>query len=138
MSAAGVDDQPIVNSQVRSKLSAMKTIILLFALAGVTAFAVTPAGAAERSAPVVRSPDLDSGKMEKDLQRLPWKQFRTVVESEPRLKAGIEAYGPIGWQFVEANYRNYGWKRNIDKLDASQKKRLAEQIRRVSGRAGAN
>lgn len=117
----------------------MKTTMLLFALAGATALAVIPAGAAERSAPVAsgvsaRSPDLDSGKMEKDLQRLPWKQFRTVVESEPKLKAGIEAYGPIGWQFVEANYRNYGWKKNIDKLDDSQKKRLAEQIRRVSGR----
>jgi len=117
----------------------MKTIMLLFALAGAAALAVIPSGAAERSAPAVsgvsaRSPDLDSGKMEKDLQRLPWKQFRTVVESEPKLKAGIEAYGPIGWQFVEANYRNYGWKKNIDKLDDSQKKRLAEQIRRVSGR----
>jgi hypothetical protein len=116
----------------------MKTIMLLFALAGAAVPALTPAGAAERPAPVAsgasaRNPGPDSAKMEKDLQRLPWKQFRTVVESEPKLKAGIEAYGPIGWQFVEANYRNYGWKRNIDKLDDSQKKRLAEQIRLARG-----
>ena len=69
--------------------------------------------------------------MEKDLQRLPWKQFRSVVESEPKLKAGIDAYGPAGWQFVQANYRTYGWKRNIDKLDERQKKQLAEKIRRA-------
>ena len=77
--------------------------------------------------------EVDSAKMEKDLQRLPWKQFRSVVESEPKLKAGIDAYGPAGWQFVQANYRSYQWKKNIDKLDDRQKKLLAERIRRAKG-----
>ena len=97
----------------------MKTIcvLLLFALAG---------------APVLSaSAEADSAKLEKDLQRLPWKQFRSVVESEPRLKAGIDAYGPMGWQFVQANYRNYGWRRNIDKLNAEQKHELAARIERA-------
>ena len=71
--------------------------------------------------------------MEKDLQRLPWKQFKSVIESIPQLKAGIEAYGPIGWQYVKANYTTYGWKRNIDKLDVPQKKRLAELIASAKG-----
>jgi len=71
--------------------------------------------------------------MEKDLQRLPWKQFRSVVEAVPRMKASIEAFGPIGWQFVQANYATYGWKRNIDKLDDAQKKHLAELIHVAKG-----
>lgn len=70
----------------------------------------------------------DAGKMEKDLQQLPWKRFRSVVEAVPKMKASIEAFGPIGWQFVQANYTTYGWKRNIDKLDDAQKRRLAELI----------
>ena len=98
----------------------MKTIcvLLLWVLSG----APGPAASAE----------VDSAKMEKDLQRLPWNQFRSVVESEPRLKAGIDAYGPLGWQFVQANYRSYGWKKNIDKLDDRQKKQLAERIKRAA------
>ena len=70
----------------------------------------------------------DSRQMEKDLQRLPWKQLRSIIESVPKLRAGVEAYGPIGWQFVQANYKRYGWKKNIDKLDGTQKAQLAELI----------
>lgn len=51
----------------------------------------------------------------------------------PKLKSAVDAYGPAGWQFVQANYRNYGWKRNIDHLDAGQKKQLADKIRAVQG-----
>ena len=71
--------------------------------------------------------------MEKDLQSLPWKQFRSIIESIPKLKADVEAYGPIGWQFVQANYKAYGWKRNIDRLDETQKKHLAELIKIAKG-----
>ena len=70
----------------------------------------------------------DSRQMEKDLQRLPWKQLRSIIESVPKLRASVEAYGPIGWQFVQANYKNYGWKKNIDKLNGTQKTQLAELI----------
>ncbi len=110
----------------------MKTIFVLWllALAGAPVLAASAAGAVAPPA-VARNVEVDSAKMEKDLQRLPWKQFRSVVESEPKLKAGIDAYGPAGWQFVQANYRTYGWKRNIDKLDERQKKQLAEKIRRA-------
>ena len=71
--------------------------------------------------------------MEKELQSLPWKQFRAIIESIPKMKADVEAYGPIGWQFVQANYQSYGWKKNIDKLDETQKKRLAELIQIAKG-----
>ncbi len=70
----------------------------------------------------------DSKTMERDLQRLNWKQFRSIVEAVPKLKADIEAYGPIGWKIVRTNYTNYGWKKNIDKLDDEQKQLLAELI----------
>jgi hypothetical protein len=70
----------------------------------------------------------DSQQIEKDLQQLSWKQFRSIVESIPKLKADIEAYGPIGWQFVQTNYKTHGWKKNIDKLDGSQKRQLVDMI----------
>lgn len=114
----------------------MKTIFLLWlaALAGAPVFAASAASAIHSpTATPVQYAEADSASMEKDLQRLPWKQFRSVVESEPKLKAGIDAYGPAGWQFVQANYRSYGWKKNIDKLDERQKKQLAEKIQRAKG-----
>ena len=116
----------------------MKTILVLSlaALVGAPVLAASAAGAASPPAvtrAAAQNAEVDSAKMEKDLQRLPWKQFRSVVESEPKLKAGIDAYGPAGWQFVQANYRTYGWKRNIDKLDERQKKQLAEKIQRAKG-----
>jgi hypothetical protein len=72
---------------------------------------------------------LDSRQMEKDLQRLPWPRFRAIVEAVPKLRAGVEAYGPAGWQIVQANYTRYHWQKNIDKLDEAQRKQLAELIR---------
>ncbi len=71
--------------------------------------------------------------MEKDLQQLPWKQFRSVIVAIPKMKAAIDAYGPGGWQFVRENYANYGWKKHIDKLDASQKRQLADLIKAARG-----
>ena len=73
----------------------------------------------------------DSRQMEKDLQQLPWKQARSIIQSVPKLKASVDAYGPLGWQFVEANYQHYHWKKNIDKLDAPKKRELAELIRKA-------
>jgi hypothetical protein len=113
----------------------MRTILfLLLFLAGAPLFTASAASAAHPPA-VARgalpSAEVDSATMERELQRLPWSQFRSVVEAVPKLKAGIDAYGPAGWQFVQANYRNYGWKKNIDRLDEDQKKQLAELIRRA-------
>jgi hypothetical protein len=73
----------------------------------------------------------DSQQLEYDLQRLPWTKFRSVIESVPKMKADVEAYGPVGWKYVEANYSTYAWKKKIDKLDDAQKRQLAELIRRA-------
>lgn len=75
----------------------------------------------------------DSRQLEKELQRLPWQQFRQVIESVPKMKADVEAYGPIGWSFVQKNYQTHGWKKNIDKLSEDQRKQLAELIRLAKG-----
>jgi len=75
----------------------------------------------------------DSSQIEKDLQQLPWRQFRAIIESVPKLKADVDAFGPLGWQYVQANYTTYGWKKNIDKLDDAQKNRLAELIQTAKG-----
>lgn len=70
----------------------------------------------------------NSDQMEKELQQLPWQQFRSVIESVPKLKADVDAYGAFGWQFVQGQYRHYPWKNKIDKLDEVQKRKLAELI----------
>jgi len=75
----------------------------------------------------------DSKQIEGDLQRLPWKQFRSVVESVPKIKADVDVYGPLGWKYVEANYKTYGWKKSIDKLDEIQKQNLVDLIQRARG-----
>ena len=71
----------------------------------------------------------DSKQIEYDLQHLPWKQFRSVIESVPKMKADVEAYGPAGWKYVEAHYKTYGWKKSIDKLDDDQKLHLSDLVR---------
>lgn len=73
----------------------------------------------------------DSKKLEKELQHLPWGDFRSVIESVPKLKSDVEHYGSRGWTYVQANYQSYGWKKNIDKLDLEQKKRLADLIEKA-------
>ncbi len=116
----------------------MKTIfaLILLGIAGLpglawaqdasTQDAGRDAGAAVQTA---EKPDaLDSRQMERDLQRLPWPNFRAIVEAVPKLRAGVEAYGTAGWQIVQANYTRYHWQKNIDKLDDVQKRQLAELI----------
>lgn len=111
----------------------MKTLCLLVAFATFPVFAAPPpaALAATPTRAAVNSAIPDSATLERQLQQLPWPQFRSVVESVPKLKSAVDAYGPVGWQFVQANYRNYGWRRNIDKLSAEQKRDLAARIERA-------
>lgn len=71
---------------------------------------------------------LDSSQMERDLQSLPWSKFRRVIEAIPKMKADVEAYGPIGWTFVESNYQTYHWQKKIDRLKEDQRKQLADLI----------
>lgn len=87
-----------------------------------------PAPADAGTAAPATSGDPDSGQMQRDLQQLDWKQFRSVIESVPKMKADVDAFGPLGWQYVQANYSTYPWKKSIDRLDAAQKKQLAELI----------
>lgn len=79
-------------------------------------------------AALAAAPAPDSARMEKDLQRLSWEQFKSVISAVPTLKADVEAYGPAGWNFVKTRYKTHAWKKNIDKLDAGQKRRLHELI----------
>ena len=104
-------------------------LLLLVAL-GVGATPAAPRAGVPVPAVEKRAP-IDSVTLEKELQGLSWRQFRSVVESVPQLKSAVDAYGPAGWQFVQANYRQYGWRRNIDKLSEAQKRELAARIERA-------
>jgi len=70
----------------------------------------------------------DSARMSRDLQQMPWVKFRRVVEAIPKLKSGIDLYGPFGWQVVKDNYRTYNWKKRIDRLAPSQQQQLGGLI----------
>ena len=101
-----------------------------FWMVSATAADVSPVAEPEAAAAVV-SDVPDSKRLETDLQQLSWKQFRSVVEAVPKLKADVDAYGEFGWQYVQMNYKTYKWKKNIDKLDDGQKHQLARLIRNV-------
>lgn len=122
-------------------MKAKRSLAWLAALAGTLFASALPAadtpngnGAepSEASA-AVRADAPSSLQLERELQRLNWDQFRTVIRAVPKLKADVDAYGPLGWQYVHENYKTYGWKRNIDKLDDERKRQLAELIQKVKG-----
>lgn len=77
------------------------------------------------------APTPDSRQLEKELQRLNWGQFKAVIEAIPEIRREVEKYGPLGWEYVKTNYRSYGWKKNIDRLDTGEKQRLAQLIQRA-------
>jgi hypothetical protein len=108
----------------------LKLILVVLACLAGNSFAAD--GEAQAPAPaaaaVAAASAPDTAQMERDLQRLDWKQFRSVVEAIPKLRADVERYGPAGWEIVRANYRIYHWKKNIDRLDATQKQELAGLI----------
>ena len=79
----------------------------------------------------VRKAVPDSRQLEKDLQSLNWTQFKSVVEAIPPIKAEVDKYGPLGWQYVQQHYRTYAWRSVIDRLDVSQKHELARLITRA-------
>jgi len=109
----------------------MRKLCLLLLLAASAAFAyAAPATTAAQS----KQANLDSQHLERELQSLNWEQFRYVVESVPKLRADVDAYGRLGWEYVKANYTRYRWKKNIDKLDVSQKRQLATLIQKAKKR----
>lgn len=113
----------------------MKNVILcyLIALCGLFGLIVPAMAQSAADDPVTaeKPAEPDSAQMSHDLQNLPWKSFKAVVASVPKLAAGVDAYGPLGWEFVRENYATYNWTKKIDKLDADQKKQLAERIRKA-------
>lgn len=90
------------------------------------------ASAAPNSSPtgkVLRSSaEPDTRAMQNDLQRLPWPKFRSIIESIPKLRAEVDAFGPAGWEFVKSNYRRYPWKKSLDRLSIDQKRQLSAMI----------
>ena len=110
----------------------MKKIV--FALLVATTTLVCQAAPAARPAAkpaVSKTAVLSSETLEKELQSLNWPQFSFVVKSVPKLKAKVDAYGSAGWKYVQGRYQTYGWRKSIDKLDATEKKQLAELIRKA-------
>lgn len=101
---------------------------LLFVLAAVLGLAM----------PVVCGANVpDSMKLEKELQSSSWPGFRSVVEALPKLRAEVDRYGPLGWQYVRANYRTHPWKKVIDRLDTDQRRQLADLIQKAKGTGSA-
>jgi hypothetical protein len=64
-------------------------------------------GSTKPAAPASRAEMPDSKQIERELQGLPWPQFRAVIESIPKLRADVEAYGSAGWAFVQSNYKTH-------------------------------
>jgi len=71
---------------------------------------------------------LDNEQLEKAVQSLSWGQFKSVLTAIPKLKADVDAFGPLGWQYVQANYKTYPWRKSIRKLKEPEKKQLSELI----------
>lgn len=82
--------------------------------------------AAKPAAPKPALPD--SKIMEQDMQNLPWLQFRSVVEAVPKLRAEVEAYGALGWTYVQSKYKTHRWKKNIERMDVEEQRQLAALI----------
>ena len=103
-------------------------LLTCFWIVSATAADMSSVTAPEASAVAIGNAS-DSKRLETDLQQLTWKQFKSVVEAVPKLKADVDAYGEFGWQYVQMNYKTYHWKKSIDKLDDDQKHQLTRLIR---------
>ncbi len=97
---------------------------LIPAMAGIENLSPAKAVQTKKSVP-------DSGQLEKGLQSLNWKQFKSVVEAIPRIRTEIDKYGPLGWQYVQRHYKTYAWNKPIDRLEVWQKHELARLIKRA-------
>lgn len=111
---------------IRKTLHAYIVVLLAFGWSAANAeeSVVPPAPLLPAATPIVS----DSAQLEKDLQSLPWSQFRAVIQAVPNLKAEVDAYGAFGWQYVQARYQTYRWRKSIDKLDVEQQGELARLI----------
>ena len=98
---------------------------------------LTPASA-EENAPggeaVLPAETPRNVRLEQELQALSWPQFRAVVQAVPKLKAEVDAYGSFGWQYVQARYQTFRWRKSIAKLKPEQQEELGVLI--AQARAG--
>jgi hypothetical protein len=92
------------------------------------------AGAPAEAVAVLPADLPDPVVLEAALQRLDWPSFRHVIESVPKLRADVDAYGAFGWEYVKSHYTTYGWRKNIGRLKDDQKRQLAELIRQAQKR----
>lgn len=92
---------------------------------------------AQLEVPATRLAPLDATPqgLEHQLQSLPWELFRAVVESEPKLKADVDAYGPLGWAYVQKKYRAHPWARNLERFEPERLHQLATTIQSLVLRA---
>jgi len=125
-------DTVAVSNKVETKALARLVSLLLAILWSATAVGSdAPPFRDDKPTVAIQQPVPDSKQLESELQHLPWDKFRLVIESVPKLKADVEAYGPAGWRYVETRYRTYGWKKGIDKLDDNEKRLLADRIKQA-------
>lgn len=114
---------------MQKKLTFTRLVVLMAGLWFALPLPVAAATATVKPATTAETGSVpDSKQLEKELQQLNWKQFRSVIESVPELKSSVEGYGPVGWDIVKANYTTYKWRKLIDKLDPGEKQRLSKLI----------
>lgn len=106
-------------------------VLLALAFCGGPVVAAVPAAPQPKAAAPAKAALPDGKQIEKDLQGLPWPQFRQVIEAIPKLKADVDAYGAFGWQYVKSKYQTHGWKKNVDRLDDAERRQLVELIRKA-------
>ena len=90
-----------------------------------------PGSTAAVDSSIVSEQGSDPLRLEGALQALPWPQFRKVVESIPKLRAEVDAYGAFGWEFVKRRYTTHRWEKSIRKLDDEERKTLGDLIEQV-------
>ena len=97
---------------------------------------VTPASAEENVSAEIAAPAETprNVRLEQELQALTWPQFRAVLQAVPKLKAEVDAYGSFGWQYVQARYQTFRWRKSIAKLKPEQQEELGVLI--AQARAG--
>lgn len=119
----------VMNASLPATHRKMRTILMGIGLA---IFLIPVAATAGHTQAAAVSPSRkevpDARQLEKELQSLNWKQFRSVIEAIPPIRAEVDKYGPLGWQYVRQNYRTYPWRRSISRLAELQRIELARLI----------
>lgn len=88
----------------------------------------SPPSPRAQPAPQAKPATPDSRQLEKQLQSLKWPQFKAVVTAIPPIKAEVDKYGLLGWQYVQQHYQTYPWSGTIDRLQNWQKLELVKLI----------